>query len=286
MKYGFFPGCAYHTAAGYRQSLEAVCSRLGIELNEIPDWTCCGATVFFSIDKFKALALAGRIFALARKSGFDEIVTGCNACYTTLRKAACIFSEDKETLDSINERLARQELKADGDMKIRHFLEILVDDVPEDVWQGNAFDMRVAAYYGCQLTRPWADLDDSERPAILERFIERIGFLPVEHSAKTLCCGASHAVPYAKACLPMISRIVNGIRDKEAEIVTTICPMCQFNLDAGMKNGKALPSIPVTFFTQLAGLSLGIDPSALGLDKLLVPFKQINKMYYKKHHET
>lgn len=274
MKYGFFPGCAYHSAAGYKQSVEAVNRSLGIELTEISDWNCCGATVFLAVDEFKAVALAGRNFALAQSHGFSEIITGCNACYTTLRKADRILISEPRYLDRINSRLLREGLHIDGSVKIRHYLEVLANDIPFDVWAKNRPAKRknisVAAYYGCQLTRPWGDLDHPERPQILERFIERLGFRPVEHSAPTLCCGASHAVPYKRECRPLVSRIIQEVKTKGADVVTTICPLCQFNLDGGQQ-GDDIPQVPVPYFSQLAGLALGLEPESLGLDKLLVP---------------
>jgi heterodisulfide reductase subunit B len=278
VKYCFFPGCSYQSAAGYRQSVEAVNRKLGIELNEIADWNCCGATVFFAVDEFKALTLAGRNFALAQSQGYSEIITGCNACYTTLRKAAQILESEPRLLERVNVRLARGRLHIEGGTRIRHYLEILADDVPPDAWPKDESEMRkdtsVAAYYGCQLTRPWGDLDHPERPRILERLIERLGFTPVEHSASTLCCGASHTVPHAEACRPLISRIVREVEEKGADLVTVICPLCQFNLDDGQR-APGVPGIPVPYFSQLAGIALGLRPKDLGLDRLLVTARGI-----------
>mmetsp|Transcript_22084 Transcript_22084/g.10473 ORF Transcript_22084/g.10473 Transcript_22084/m.10473 type:complete len:284 (-) Transcript_22084:62-913(-) len=280
MKYGFFPGCSYGSAAGYRESVDAISRVLGIRLMEIPDWNCCGATSFFSIDEFKAIALAGRVFALSKASGFTEIVTTCNACYTTLRKAWSILARYPDQLDSINNSLIHEGLKIEGSITVRHILDVLVNDVPKEIWLHNRVydntDLKVAGYYGCQLTRPWGDLDHPERPDILECFIERLGFVPVDHSAKTICCGASHAVPYAKDCRSLILRILNEVRIKGAQIVTTVCPMCQFNLDAGQQTSGQSP-IPITFFTQLSGFALGLDPGALGFKKLLIPAEDVLK---------
>lgn len=278
MKYGFYPGCAYHSAAGYKESTDSVNRALGITFEEISDWNCCGATVMFGEDELNALAIAGRNFALAQAKGYDEIVTGCNACYTTLRKAVKIFGDKPDYFDQINKRLEKEGLKMEGLVKIRHSLEVLANDVPEEAWSGRQSEklgkIKVAAYYGCQLTRPWGDLDHPERPAILEKFIKKIGFSPVEHSAPTLCCGASHAVPYKKECQPLISRIIQEVKTKGADLVITVCPLCQFNLDDGQKGARVNP-IPVPYFSQLAGLALGIKPEALGLDKLLVPIRGV-----------
>jgi heterodisulfide reductase subunit B len=278
VKYCFFPGCSYDSSAGYRQSAEAVNRKLGIELHEIADWNCCGATVFFAMDELKALTLAGRNFALAQAQGYSEIITGCNACYTTLRKAARILESEPRRLERVNARLARERLHIEGGTRIRHYLEVLADDVPADAWTKNASgerkDTTVAAYYGCQLTRPWGDLDHPEHPQILEHLIAKLGFTPVEHSASTLCCGASHTVPHAEACRPLISRIVREAKDKGADLVTVICPLCQFNLDQGQQ-AAGVTGIPVPYFSQLAGIALGLRPESLGLDRLLITARGI-----------
>lgn len=281
MKFGFFPGCAYDGAAGYRESVEAVCRVLKIELEEIPGWNCCGATTYFSLDEVQAQALAGRIFAAALTHGHREIVTVCNACYATLRKAGRTLTENPEKMDRINRILAPEGLKFEKAIEVRHLLEVLVNEVPEDAWKaGRPAGMRrpaVAGYYGCQLTRPAGDLDSTENPQILEKFIQRLGFVPVEHSAKTICCGASHAVPYAGDCRALISRIIREVRTKGADMVVSVCPMCQFNLDALQQQGRGLSPLPAPFFTQLAGMALGLEPGELGMQKLLVPLKEIWK---------
>ena len=246
---------------------------LGITLKEINDWNCCGATVVFSLDAFKSLVLAARILALAEKQGFDEIVTGCNACYTTLRKASVMISKDDQTLTSINAAISKESLKIEHILPVRHYLEILADPKWTDAWRqkrpGKLKDIQVAAYYGCQFSRPWADVDHPEQPLMLDNLIEDMGFSAVKHSASTLCCGASHAVPYPLDCRPLISRIVLEARTKGAQMMTTICPLCQFNLDNGQKD---LPGegLPVPYFSQLAGIALGIRPEKLGVGKLLI----------------
>ncbi|MBC2712799.1 MAG: hypothetical protein HGJ94_17950 [Desulfosarcina sp.] len=279
--YAFFPGCAYQSAAGYRESVDALNARLDIQLQELDDWNCCGATAAFSLDEPDGLALCGRLFALAQKEGFSRIVTVCNACYTTLLKARKRMEKDPQKLAAVAHTLADQGLElADSLPDVRHYLDVLVADV-SDVLEKAAADNgdtagAVAVYYGCQYTRPWISGPDAQRPRMLERLFTKIGIHAVDHSAGTLCCGASHAVPYADACGPMIRRIVREIRNKGGGIITTICPMCQFNLDAGQTDRQTDP-LPVTYFTQIIGLALGIAPKDLGLNKLLIPLRTEKK---------
>lgn len=273
--YGFFPGCAYKSAAGYRESVDAVNARLGIQFAELKDWSCCGATAAFSLDEVDGLALCGRIFALAQQQGIDPIVTVCNACYTTLRKAAKRLEKDSEKQAAVARLLVNQDLRLDYPLPaVRHYLDVLAVDAADALQAqvASAADTSgvVAVYYGCQYSRPWISGPEAQRPTNLETLLQRLGIATVDHSARTLCCGASHAVPYADACIAIIRRIVDDIREKGGQIITTICPMCQFNLDAGQA-ALPSPSLPVTYFTQVIGLALGIDPRQLGLNKLLIP---------------
>lgn len=273
MKICFYPGCSYAGTAGYKESTEAVSQKLGIELVTIPDWNCCGATVMFGENKLRATALAARHFALVRSMGFDEFATGCNACYSTLRKAAELLTEDAEMFAKTKEILAAINLDLVSIPKVRHLLEVISQAMPEAT-SDRYKNLPVGAYYGCQLTRPYQDLDTGEHPGILEAFLSRIGFAVAEHSAKTQCCGASHGVIYTKACESLSNRIVNEIATKGGQMVTTICPLCQFNLDRSQtKSGSA--RLPVTYFTQLAGLALGLQPSDLGMKKLLVSAEKV-----------
>jgi heterodisulfide reductase subunit B len=275
MRVGFFPGCAYKTAAGYEESVNAVNAVLGIELVEIEDWNCCGATAGFSVNASAAVTLGARLMALAQKQGFSEIVTVCNACYATLKKVEHKLDEDHDLLDEVNRRLEPDHLLLPSVVPVRHYLEVLTDDVPADRWPEvrNTPLMahaKVAAYYGCQFTRPHGQGSQTERPNQLEGLLEKIGVTTVDHSAKTLCCGASHIISHEKSCITLISRITGEMKNKGANLITTICPMCQFNLDFGQ--GKtAGPKLPVTYFTQVLGLALGVDSQKLGLNKLLIP---------------
>jgi len=268
MKICFYPGCSFATSAGYKESTEAVCRKLDIELNEIPDWNCCGATVMFGENKLRALALAARHFALVQTMGFEDLVTGCNACYATLRKAARLLTEDQDLFRKTQEILQNLGLELDRIPKVRHLLEVLVEAMP-DSSSDKYKTLSVGAYYGCQLTRPNQDLDKGEHPEILEHFLDRIGFSVKEHSASTQCCGASHAVIYKNECQGLSHRIIREIGNKGAQVIATICPLCQFNLDQAQTQDNG-PGLPVTYFTQLAGLALGLAPSELGLNKLLV----------------
>jgi len=155
VKYAFYPGCTWESAAGYKESVYAVNKIFGIELDEISDWNCCGATASLSLDENRALLLGARVMALAEKQGYDHIVTGCNACYTTLRKVQKKLVENEIALGAVNTDLKKEKLSCDPDISIRHHLEILVNDIAESTWTSlvktDFSKIRVAGYYGCQL---------------------------------------------------------------------------------------------------------------------------------------
>jgi len=278
MKYGFFPGCTYKGSAGYKESTEAVSQILHTELVEIEGWNCCGATSYWSLEDLPAVVLPARVMALAEKQDFKEVVNVCNACYSTLRKAKDKLDEDEGLMAQVNEALAEEDLHYTGSTKIRHYMEVLVNDLdPDDIKKHVKVDleaMTVAPYYGCQLNRPWGDMDDRQHPEMMDRLIETLGAsVATDYSAKTLCCGASHMMPYEKNCLPLVKRIVGDALAKGARAISTVCPLCQFNVDAS-QSGLDLPDIPVLFFTQLLGLAFGLGEKDLQLKKLLVPFKK------------
>ncbi len=277
MRYGFFPGCSYKGAAGYKESTEAVCRELGIELAEIRDWNCCGATSYWSTQDLKSYVLPARTMALAEKQGFTEIANICNACYSTLRKARTRLDEDGELKEKVNLTLHEEGLEYTGNLKIRHFMEILVNDFDEDEIKKHVktdlAEFVVAPYYGCQLNRPWGDIDDTINPVLMDRLIKALGAKPLtNYSAKTECCGAAHMVANSDSCVVLNRRIVKDAVEKGADTICTLCPLCQFNVDASQARNKYV-NMPVIFFTQLMGLAFGLGKNDLMLNKLLTPFK-------------
>ncbi len=282
MKHAFYPGCAHETSAGYNESLYAVCQKLEIQLIEIPDWNCCGATITAGESKTSSLYLAARTFALSEKIGFNEILTGCNACYTTLKKSANILFSDHKQLEEINKHLKAESLKLTQKITIRHIMDVIFESTPKDLWDvyknRSLKDINIACYYGCQYTRPWLTGRASEKPAYMEDFLNSLGFNTIDHSAKTLCCGAAGAMPHADIARSLVARIADCVKKESADIIITICPLCQFNMDT-YQTRPGITEIPVLFFTQLLGLYFEIESKHLGLDKLLIkPVSFIRKM--------
>lgn len=278
-QYCYFPGCSHESAAGYAQSLEAVSRAVGLELQELPGWQCCGASTFFSLDGFEAVLRVGHALALAQREGAKRIVTGCNGCYSTLRKGRKILLTDSAMLDRVRQELNTQGLVLESPAPIEHLLDVLARDVTDEAWkqarrQGPGTEvlqdrLAVASYYGCLFSRGPDSSDDPQHPTKLDELLRRLDFKVVEHGAKTACCGASHMLAHGQSTKELVRRIIQTMQGQGATVAATICPLCQFNLDSGQR-GLAGKPLPVLFVTQLVGLSLGLSPAKLGLDKLLV----------------
>ncbi|MGC8872557.1 MAG: CoB--CoM heterodisulfide reductase iron-sulfur subunit B family protein [Caldimicrobium sp.] len=274
MKAVFYPGCTLETAAGYEESIKAVNKVLGIDLPELDDWNCCGATALFSVDKLLSLVFPARNLAKAEKEEAKWIVTPCNACYATLRKVKAILRENEALREKVNKALSAEGLFYRGSISIKHLLDFylqseLFEGIKERI-KKPLNGLRVATYYGCQYTRPITgeETDDPEVPNNLDRLLVALGAEVVDYSMKTYCCGAAQMVSHEKGCLKLINRIVRGAIKEGADVIVAICPMCQFNVELG--ESKLGYRVPVLYFTQLIGLSLGIPKKMLGLEKLMI----------------
>ncbi|PIQ86550.1 MAG: heterodisulfide reductase subunit B [Candidatus Omnitrophica bacterium CG11_big_fil_rev_8_21_14_0_20_43_6] len=278
MKYAYFPGCSLHsTAKEYDISARAVAGALGIELLEIPDWVCCGATPAHLTLHLLSLALPVKNLLAAKKLGNYEVATCCAACFSRLKIANKFMEDDLEHRGNVEEIVGA---KYSGEVKVRHFLDILVNvfglkNINQRVTK-KLSGLKVACYYGCLLTRPpeVTQLDDLEDPHLMDDLMKIIGAEPVQWPYKTECCGASFSLTKTDIVLKLSGDILQMAQDEGAQAIVVACPLCQSNLDLrqGMinKQYKKKFNIPVFYFTQLLGLALGIEGTKLGLEKHLV----------------
>ena len=282
MRYSYFPGCSSEaTARGYAISTEAVCKTLDIELEEIEDWNCCGATSFYSIDELLALSLAGRDLALAEKEG-QELVVSCSGCYITLAKAHATLRDYPALRAQVDEVLAEASLEYRGGVKVRHLLDVLVNDVGLEAMRSKVkkelHGLRVAPYYGCQIVRPNLGFDHPEFPQSLDHVIESLGATVVPFPLKSRCCGGPLIVPQEKLALDLIHKLLRSADSNGAQCLVTVCPLCQMNLDLYQSkvNAKYKTNykLPILFFTQLVGLAYGLGASDLGLETNIVSPKE------------
>jgi heterodisulfide reductase subunit B2 len=278
MKYAYFPGCsAESTARDMHVSTTAVARALGIELVEPRGWTCCGATAAHQTDPFLAAALPAANLAKVKDSGLDMVVS-CAACYNRMKVANHELSSVAGLRLSVLEALGRE---YDGSVKVRHFMEILLEDLGEEALRAalkqSLNGLPVASYYGCLLVRPHevTGFDDPENPTCLDRIVTALGGRALEWPHKVECCGGGLSLTRTDVVVSLTESILDMARAAGAACIAVACPMCQINLDMRQldiekRSGKAY-RLPVVYITQLIGLCLGLSPDALGLDKLMVP---------------
>ncbi len=280
MRYSFYPGCSLEgTAVAYYKSLVAAAWALGLYLEVIPDWNCCGATVAPGpAGSYTSRILAARNLALAASRGLDVLV-GCSACYLALSGANRRFQEDALFRIRANEALAEGGLRYDGNLRVRQVLEVIARDVGLDKVRERVRQpltgLYVAGYVGCQTVRAVPGcFDDPENPQFLEQLIEALGAVAVPFPAKVRCCSGSRAAAAPGEVLGYVQSILEAAESAGAVLVTTPCPMCQFNLEVNQlrinQTCGASFNLPVLFFTQLICVAFGLVPAA-GLKHCLVP---------------
>lgn len=283
MKYSYFPGCSLKgLGRAYEESLLPVMKHLGVELQELDDWNCCGATAYMSVDEAKAGVLAARNLAIAEKTGPQDLLTPCSACYLVLNKTKHNITDFPDIRDSVHRALNSANLTYSGSTKVRHPLDILVHDVGLDVIKEKVVrplkGLKVAPYYGCQVVRPYATFDDAWNPTTMDRLLATLGAEIVDYPLKTKCCGGSLTGTVPEAGLRMTYILLKEAVRRGADVIATICPLCQFNMDAyhdqiDRRWGGA--RIATVYFTQLMGLAFGLSEKELGLHRNFIPMKPL-----------
>jgi heterodisulfide reductase subunit B len=278
MKYTYYPGCSVlATAKHYQESIDAIAGVLGIELEELDDWNCCGATAYMSVKELMSFAISARNLALAEKFHRD-LVTPCSACFTVLNKTNQYFAEYPDLRKKLGQTLEAAGLSYSGNIRVRHILDIVVNDVGNEklasLVKRRLEGLKVAPYYGCQIVRPGTDFDDPDDPQCMDRLIEALGATSVEYSMKAKCCGASLMGTQENLALRLCKNLLLEAERNEADCVITLCPLCQMNLDVYQRKvnrhfGTKF-NIPVLYFTQLIGLALGIPSGKLGFRRLAI----------------
>jgi len=283
MKLGYYPGCSLEgTSKEYNDSLLAVAEKCGIELVEIKDWNCCGASAAHSLNHELAVALPARSLALAEEQGFTEIVVPCAACFSRLAMAQFNINKDDDVKALVEGYL---EKKLSGSLTILSAIDFLQKYIypVANTYITNKLDQKFACYYGCLLTRPReiSTIERHEDPLILEEAIVKIGGKPVEWSFKTECCGAGFSISKTDFVAKLSGKILENAVNHGAESIVVACPMCHSNLDMRRPDIKKQINkdiqIPVLFITQVLGLSMGIPAEKLGLNKHFVSTDNVKK---------
>jgi heterodisulfide reductase subunit B len=264
-------------ALSYHLSTVETTRKLGVELKEIEDWNCCGATAYFHVDEFMAYALCARNLAIAEKEHLD-VVAPCSGCYKNMYFANADLKSDPDLQEHINAALEEDNLRFSGSIAVRHLIEVFIKDVGLEQIKSKVTHpldgLRVAPYYGCQILRPRKDHEEVEQPRFFEDLVSAIGAAPAEFPHKLRCCGGALIITNRRAALSMVRHLLQSAVNSGAAVIATACPLCQVNLECYQNQvnrefGTEL-SIPVLYFTQLVGLAMGIAPGKLGIGKELV----------------
>ena len=279
MRYLYYPGCSSEaTGKAYDISARALMAKLGVELREIDDWNCCGATSYFSVRELDSFAIAARNLAIAQQQGDEDVVAICNACYTSLSKTNRYMNESDEVFKAVNGALGAVGRSYDGTKRVRHVMDVLINDIGletiADQVSRRLTGIKVAPYYGCQYSRPMGTFDDPEFPTTMDQLFKALGADVVDYPGKVKCCGGMMMMTKEDAALRMCFELLKTAADAGADVIVAACPLCEMNLEAYQPRVNATYNtsfnIPVMYFTQLAGLAFGVEPTKLAIDKQVV----------------
>lgn len=275
----YYPGCSLHgTSAEFDASFRASARALGLTLQEIPGWECCGNTAAHSINRLLSNALpVNELVKVEQDMKLDAVAVPCAACYSRFKTGAHEVAEDAHTAEDVRAVVGRE---YGGGVDVQNLIDVYHDAVGLEALAAKAtrpFDgLKVACYYGCLLTRPpkITLADDPEYPTHMEAVLEAIGCEPVDWNYKTDCCGAALALTEQDIVDDLVGRILTDAKACGAQAVSVACPLCQVNLDGRqseiMRKQKDWQPIPIVFLSQFVGRAVGLSDKELGLKKHLM----------------
>ena len=275
MKMPYYPGCTLNTKGkGFDNSVRASARALGLELVELEEWNCCGATFPLLVDNMLDLAGPTQVLVSARREG-ERLAVACSTCYNVLKRTNKVIREDEDSREKLNFFL---DADYSGDLEVLDLLQILRDDIGFDkikeAVKKPLSGLRVAAFYGCMVLRPPDEVayeKDPENPRALDDLMIALGAEAVDYSHRGECCGAYLAVKSVEVTAEMSFAILDSAQQNGAELVVTNCPLCQFNLDRMQKamgsRHAGFQPIPILYYTQLMGIALGLDSEGFELDR-------------------
>jgi heterodisulfide reductase subunit B len=256
--YAYYPGCSLHsTGLEYGLSAKAVFAHLGLGLEELPGWNCCGASSAHALDHQMALALPARVIGLAQEHG-SNLVTPCAACFNRLKGADYTMRHDEQLRAQIESIV---DFHFTGEVNIRPLLAVLYQDygtyrIAGQVHRSLA-GLKVVTYYGCLLVRPpeVTQFDNPDDPQIMGKLLEAVGAQVMKWSHATDCCGAGLSLSRADIVQNLVGRLVMHAREAGADAIVTACPLCQVNLEMRQADRVKMPAF---YFTELLGLAFGL----------------------------
>ena len=283
MKYAYYPGCSLHsTAKEYDRSLRAVCAKVGIELEEVKNWICCGSSWAHPTSKLLSLALPLKNLAEIGKRGVREVVVPCAECFSRFKIAQHEIANGPQLAAEVEGII---EHKFEDGVKVYHPLEIFSNNTGlskiSDLVKKDLSELKVVCYYGCLLTRPpkATEFDICEYPQSMDKILQAVGIPTLDWSYKTDCCGASFALTRTELVLKLSRDVLEAAKSVGADAIAVACPMCHGNLDTRQeeieKEYQVTYHLPILYFTQLMGLAFDIPVKKLLLKSHLVDTEDI-----------
>ncbi|MCX6244442.1 MAG: CoB--CoM heterodisulfide reductase iron-sulfur subunit B family protein [Bacteroidetes bacterium] len=283
-KLTYFPGCSAHgTSEEFDHTLKLVMKTLDVQMEEIPDWNCCGATSAHVMTENLALALPMRNLVLAEKLENKTMGIACASCYSRMKVTKKHLDEHPDLAHKINTTII-DEGEYKGDIDVKSMLQYCFEEIGPEVIKSKVTKpltgLKVACYYGCLLTRPKdvTHFDSPEYPMSMDILMEALGAKAMEFDFKTECCGASFSISNTDVVESLSGKILEVAKESGAHMIVVACPLCQSNLDMRQPDierhtGQKF-ALPVMYFTQLMALAFGFPEKELKLPKHIVPVQE------------
>ncbi len=268
MKASLYPGCTLKTRARNLEASAIGCmAALGIQLQELPSWNCCGAVHSLSQDDLMRQIAPVRVLIRVLEQGNDKVVTLCAMCYNTLARTNLLMRNDMEKRKTIN-LFMDEERDYHGEVEVVHFLNLVRDEVGwARLRQKVKIPLRglkIASYYGCLLQRPREiAIEPPGSFQLLKQLFEALGATVIDFPGADLCCGSYQILGHPEAAQHAVSAILTSASTRGAEAVVLSCPLCEFNLRKKQEilvQEERIPEVlPIFYFTQLVAISLGLN---------------------------
>ncbi|HEB95540.1 MAG TPA: heterodisulfide reductase [Sedimenticola thiotaurini] len=293
-EYSFYPGCSSQKGASssnYLKSVETMCEELDVQLNHIPDWNCCAASIGYAGGgELPRLALSARNIALSQEhNSGQDIVATCAACWLATRETAERLGEDDELMAEANQALSEAGLNLKPETPpIRHMVEVLIEDIGYDAIGEKVKrpleGIRIAGYVGCQTNRPFGIHGESfENPMYLDNLVETLGGDAIkDYDKKVQCCGGALAFSEPEKSQDMIKGIIESAYDSNADLIVTPCPVCQMNVEVyqdqiNERHGTKF-QMPVVYYSQLMDVAFGRSAQESALDGQVIKAKKLEEI--------
>ncbi len=292
-EYSFYPGCSSQKGASSSNQLrstQTICKTLNIKLNDIPDWNCCSASIGYADGGvLPRLILSARNIALSEQHHpGQDIVATCAACWLATREADERLKRDNQLMAEANEALKEGGLNFKGDKKIRHFVEVLIEDIGYEEMKKHVKKplegIKIAGYVGCQTNRPFGINGESfENPVYLDKLIEAMGADSIpDYDKKVACCGAALMFSEPEKSQAQVKEILESAHDNGADMIVTPCPVCQMNTEAyqeqiNQKFGTKF-NMPSVYYSTLMSVAYGSTAKEAALNGQIIKAKKLEEI--------